>query len=67
MVKTIGDNGDFGKVEHHYNSGVSNPHPGVNDRFIHGERRSVNVGAGHQLIKLVLAVVGASRPLSPTL
>ena len=65
MIKITGDDGDFGRVEHHHNSGDSNPCSGANDRLVHGERRAVNVGAGRQLIELVLTAVGAARAPSP--
>ena len=66
VIKTTGDNRDFGRVKHCHNIGDSNPRTGVDDRFVRGERRAVSGDAGRQLIKLVLTVVGSVRPPSPT-
>ena len=62
MIKPTGDNGDFSRVKHRHTIGDSKPRTGVDERFVRGERRAVNVDAGRQLIELVLTVVGAARP-----
>ena len=64
VVDTTGDNVYFRRVKYCRNGEDSNPYTGVNGRFVHEERRAVNMGTGHQLIDLAITVVGAARPLS---